>query len=507
MSDFTTFDIVYIGDHEERIRQAVDQSYNLTVVGSVEQAEQIIDYQTDCLLAEQTLVEQETFKTIGNEWPSLPVVVLTDKKDQAILKTALNQGCQDVIEWPYGEQGDQRLRTCLDQLQHRSTTDISQTVLEISRQLISAAPDETDTKIEWALRTLGERVGAVECVLYRQEGTELRPLYEWYHPETTTTRDPIEAKKFPGFTTHIEKFELVTVPRPDSIAIDVPDNFVARSEPVGNMNQQTQLQNYLKEYDHDCLIAVPVVIEWELRGVLAIICEEPRSWPADIRRQLRTFGEVIGHVIRREDQRQELEKQNQQLERFASVVAHDLRNPLNVIEGYADIIAETGNTEHIEDIQTAADRMEVMLDELLEVVRTQENVTERVPIDIRSLANEAWASVDTRSASLQVEDPGMVNGDPDRLRHVFENLFRNAIEHAGESVTVYVVGTDSGFAIEDNGPGIPEDQRARVFEEGYTGADGTGLGLAIVESIVTAHGWSVTVKEGSEGGARFEIQT
>jgi signal transduction histidine kinase len=89
---------------------------------------------------------------------------------------------------------------------------------------------------------------------------------------------------------------------------------------------------------------------------------------------------------------------------------------------------------------------------------------------------------------------------------VFENLFRNAVEHAGDDVTITVGTLDGGFYVDDDGPGIPEDERDRVFEAGYsTGEAGTGFGLSIVRDVVEAHGWDIRVVEGADGGARFEI--
>jgi signal transduction histidine kinase len=87
-----------------------------------------------------------------------------------------------------------------------------------------------------------------------------------------------------------------------------------------------------------------------------------------------------------------------------------------------------------------------------------------------------------------------------------ENLFRNAIEHGGEDVTIRVGGLSDGFYVEDDGPGIPEDARDEVFEVGYsTSPNGTGFGLNIVKEIVEAHGWEIGVTAGMDGGARFEI--
>ncbi len=96
--------------------------------------------------------------------------------------------------------------------------------------------------------------------------------------------------------------------------------------------------------------------------------------------------------------------------------------------------------------------------------------------------------------------------DENRLRQLFGNLFRNAIEHGGNDVTITVGDLDDGFYVADNGSGIPDEERDQVFEAGHTSAEtGTGLGLSIVKEIADAHDWTVSATESSEGGARFEI--
>jgi signal transduction histidine kinase len=96
--------------------------------------------------------------------------------------------------------------------------------------------------------------------------------------------------------------------------------------------------------------------------------------------------------------------------------------------------------------------------------------------------------------------------DADRLVQVFENLLQNSADHGGADVTVRVGPLEDGFYVEDDGPGVPEADRERVFEHGYTTReDGMGYGLSIVRSVVGAHGWDIRVTGSGTGGARFEI--
>jgi Signal transduction histidine kinase len=133
-------------------------------------------------------------------------------------------------------------------------------------------------------------------------------------------------------------------------------------------------------------------------------------------------------------------------------------------------------------------------------------VNETDAVVVGDVAEECWETVETAAASLTVEAPQTVRADRSRLRQLLENLYRNAVEHGGDDVTVSVDLMTDGFAVADTGPGIPESNRERIFQAGYsTTPDGTGFGLRIVEQVANAHGWEVTVTESEEGGARFEF--
>jgi len=102
--------------------------------------------------------------------------------------------------------------------------------------------------------------------------------------------------------------------------------------------------------------------------------------------------------------------------------------------------------------------------------------------------------VETDTAELRVDDDLAFKADPARLKRLFENLFRNALDHGGPDVTVTVgaLSDKPGFYVFDDGPGIPEGDGDSVFEPGYTTREeGTGFGLAIVAEMVTAHGWTI----------------
>jgi len=277
-------------------------------------------------------------------------------------------------------------------------------------------------------------------------------------------------------------------------------------------------------------------------------------------------------------QRTELKRQADRLEAFASVVSHDLRNPIEVArarleaarasvggEGETDASGDSdaiddpdadASSDAIDDpdadassdaaagpdaaaspdpdagpdaadptdhdassdaadpdaiddldaVDDSLDRMEEIIDDALALARIGPAAVDSAEVSLADVARTAWDGVATGEATLTVAAPAeaVVVADETYLRRLFENLFRNAAEHAGPAPTVTVETTETGFRVDDDGPGIPPDRRDEVTEAGHTTATaGTGFGLSIVEEIAAAHGWQLSVEASETGGARF----
>ncbi|GGK62365.1 sensor histidine kinase [Haloarcula sebkhae] len=231
-----------------------------------------------------------------------------------------------------------------------------------------------------------------------------------------------------------------------------------------------------------------------------------------------------------------IEQRNERLDEFAAVVAHDLRNPLNVASGQLELERMDRDSEHLETAAKAMDRMETLVDRTLTLARSGHVISDTEAVALGELIDSCWEAVPTANATLQNEMTAIIDADPDRLRHLFENLFRNAVEHgstgsrtqSGDSaehgstssrpaadddlehgsadLTLRVGEMAEGFYVADDGSGIPAEMRDAVLDDGYTTTDGEGgLGLAIVQRIVEAHGWEIDVTESDRGGTRFEI--
>ncbi len=295
-------------------------------------------------------------------------------------------------------------------------------------------------------------------------------------------------------------------------------------------------RDLLADHGVESIAVVPIVHHGTVSGILSVYADRAYIFDNPEREMLTELGETVGHAVasieardRLRRRERELATQNEHLEQFASVVSHDLRNPLNVAEGYLSMEREENDSERLERVADALDRMDELIEDILTLARTGRTVSEFEPVDLDAVVAEAWESTDTGEATLDTVDTlGTVPGDASRVRELFENLFRNAVEHGspegtGEkvdpwsaqevpvsapnlTVTVGELDDSTGFYVADDGPGIPEDEREAAFETGYTTSeDGTGFGLNIVRNIADAHGWSVRIADAEGGGARFEF--
>lgn len=261
-----------------------------------------------------------------------------------------------------------------------------------------------------------------------------------------------------------------------------------------------------------CYLGAPVLVDDEVYGTFCFYDTEPRvegfsAWHVTL---VDLMSRWVGYELQRKRTTERLRRQNQKLDRFASIVSHDLRNPLTVLDGSLELAEETGEQEHFERAERAVERMEALIDDLLVLSRAGEAIEEHESVNLATLVRECWTGVETAGASLIVETDRALLADTSRLRQLLENLVRNSVEHGstgdGDALTITVGDLESGFYVADDGVGIPEADREAVFESGFSTLEGgTGFGLSIVEEIAEAHGWSVRATESEDGGARFEF--
>ena len=218
-----------------------------------------------------------------------------------------------------------------------------------------------------------------------------------------------------------------------------------------------------------------------------------------------------------------LEDSRDRQQQFVADASHELRSPLASIRQTAEVAhAHPGalpEGELAETVLEESARMQRLVEQLLVLTRVDEGVVTRthhdVDLDDLALAEarrvvRSGLDVDTSGVGA-----GRLTGDQTSLAQVVRNLVDNAARHAEESIAVAVrtVGDGVELVVEDDGPGIPEEERRRVFERFVRldeararDAGGSGLGLAIVQEIVAAHGGTVAVSSSGLGGARLVVR-
>jgi two-component system, OmpR family, sensor kinase len=211
---------------------------------------------------------------------------------------------------------------------------------------------------------------------------------------------------------------------------------------------------------------------------------------------------------------------------FVSDASHELRTPLTVVRGQLEVLARQPDVSR-EDVQRVTrlvsaeiERMERLVDDLLLLAKTEEgSPIQRRPIELRDYVNDVFDALSlTADRHFELGDVSdtTIEADPDRLAQVIHNLGQNAVVHTGPGGLVRLSAAANGryvrFAVEDDGPGIPADERDRIFDRfhrtDYSRArsnGGSGLGLAIARALVEAHGGKIRACESPEGGARVEF--
>jgi len=365
--------------------------------------------------------------------------------------------------------------------------------LHAASREVMVAPSERavlDVSTDAARSVLGFEVNGVHVL--SEDGEELVPV-----STTNTVRDLIGD--------------------PPTLSADPDESLAGRALARGEPLAFADVRESPAVHDPETPLRSELLFPLGDRGVLVVASTEPDAFDdADL-----TLGSIFAANVeaaleraRREETLREresqLERQNERLDEFASVVSHDLRSPLAVATGRLELAREECDcdAEHLDAVEEAHGRMADLVEDLLELARKGRTVGETERLDVAALVHDRAVEHDV---AVDAADPAPVDADPDRLVDLLVNLLENAARHGGSDVAVAVGPLpEGGFYVADDGPGIPPEDREAAFDRGYTTDEdgaGSGLGLAIVRRIAEAHGWSVAVTESEAGGARFEFRT
>jgi signal transduction histidine kinase len=232
-------------------------------------------------------------------------------------------------------------------------------------------------------------------------------------------------------------------------------------------------------------------------------------------RNLARTADLEVRLVRASEQNTRLKEMNL----AAAGLAHETRNPLNIIRGLAQIIsrhpeAATEIRDKSRSILDEADRVTAQLNEFINYSRPREvrRTAVKLSATISELARALSTDLEDKAIKFQTPaDLPIIEADEQLLRQLLFNLILNAIqagERGGEIKVVAekVTATEIQLDIRDNGPGVPADQRSEIFKPYVTNhPDGTGLGLAVVQQIATAHGWDIRCLANEPKGAIFRL--
>jgi PAS domain S-box-containing protein len=454
---------------EEFLSRGLSAAEILTTT-SVEQARAwLSEYQIDCVVSDYEMPKADglTFlQTVRDQDSDLPFILYTGKGSEEIASRAVNAGATGYLQKGGAEQHrrlSNRVEHAINEYRSQIESERYSTVLDALGYPVYVVG--TDGHFEYINQEFIELVG--------------------YDRETLIGAEPAIVKSDDSVT-----------------RIDAALSRVVSSDGPNSAQVEVRIQprkgQVIPCRDH--IAALPFDTEYRgCAGILRDISEQRRN-------------------------KQELVNQNERLEQLISVISHDLKTPLTTADTALSLAEETGDEEFFERASRAHERASGIIEEVLTLIEEDEQLVTTDAVAIETVAKDAWETSARGGATLSTNSNIIVEGDPSRLRRLFENLFANAIEHGSArtrseesdeiehddiDVSISIGNIDSGdtgFYVADDGPGIPADERDLVFEPGFTTVgDGTGFGLAIVHRIANAHGWDTHVTESDTGGARFEF--
>lgn len=259
------------------------------------------------------------------------------------------------------------------------------------------------------------------------------------------------------------------------------------------------------------LVATPWIVRRSLAGVARIASEAARisadrrgmrlseeQVPAEIAPLVRAVNEALGR----------LDEGYERQRRFIASAAHELRTPIAILRVKIDAAQDASTRRLASDVERLAN----LAEQLLDLQRLDSDWQDR-QFDLASLVRRVAADLAplliaaNRSIEVMIDHAQPVRGDPNAIERVVTNLVQNAIDHGGRQVTIRVLGPV--FEVEDDGPGIPPDERGRVFEPFHRlrpRSTGSGLGLHLVQQVVERHGGLVSILGAPGGGTIARVE-
>jgi len=262
-------------------------------------------------------------------------------------------------------------------------------------------------------------------------------------------------------------------------------------------------------------LSVPFALPDELAasasGVLHVSSDLDQS--ESVRESTAVLGGTVADSYRALAAEADRACERRRLETVRSTLSHDVGNPLSLAAGRLELANDEGASSdgagaHLSHVEMALDRIEVLMEGCQSLVKAGEPVDEPDRRSIATAAEQVWGDLETGESTLETA-PVTAAAEPARLGLVLSALLENAVVHTDGPVTVTVEPLDDGpgFAVEDDGGGIPADERAYVFDWGYTtDPEREGRGLTVAREAARAHGWQLRLGD-PPAGTRVEVRT
>jgi signal transduction histidine kinase/DNA-binding response OmpR family regulator len=484
----------------------------------------LVSARADVVLLDLSLPDSRGFDTFVKtqaQAPQVPIIVLTGLDDEELAVKAVRQGAQDylvkaeVIEG----QGNQLMRAMRYAIERKRTERaLRESQEEIRRRaahlealnaiiaLATAADDLTDlldTTLDHALQALQLDRGAI-----------------WLADQMSLRGFP------PDVDLHLFQFRAGQSPLPEVAAVE-------DWQQIRDSEDLAAPVSIAERLDVRASLSVPILAEGRPIGGLSLAAPEPRPWSVDEVALVEALGRQIGAAAERlrlldelYHQAEELEasvRQLQELDRlkseFVQNVSHELRSPLALILGYAELLVDgdlgpltTGQRGPMEIISRRAHMLSELVEDITLILLSDGRSLAEKQVNwadlARAAANDFRVMADQAGLTLEVEIPialPAVQGDAIYLRRVIDNLLSNAIKFTpdGGTITVCAYAKDDQVVLQvaDTGIGIAPKDQERIFERFYqvNGSarrryGGVGLGLALVKELVESHGGQISVQ-------------
>lgn len=467
-------------------------------------------------------------RTFAGENPTAPWILRdaggTDIPCELQLAPYPESGRNLIIGIIYDVTERERLARALEQ-----RLEFEELLVRLSARLIGLKPDALDNGLNEALGEIGRFAGVDRSYVFEFNETMTREscTHEWCAPGIKPAIDRLQQLplgQFPWFMERIGRGEVLHVPR----VSELPPSAAAEREEFEAENIQSA-------------IMVPLVFQDRVSGYMGFdAVHQAIEWPPDIVVLLKITGEIVFNALHRRrteasihEQKQALEqanmalaRSNEELQQFAYIASHDLREPLRAIAGFSGLLAQRyggkldqGADEYIRFVTDSASRMHNMINDLLNYSRLDTRAEPPKACDMNQLLGLAQSNLLAAIAESGAEvthDPlPVVTADPTQIVQLLQNLLANAIKFRGDGkprvhVTARRQDAECLFSVCDNGIGIDPrhaDAAFQIFKRLHTSDkySGTGIGLAVCKRIVERSGGRIWVERNPGQGSTFHF--